>query len=604
MAGIRDLLKKIFTQNVVVKQLPGGRLKTYDVNKSQSQGNGKSYSPRHRWANGRSLTSVSGYGSGFTNQEMEAIRKQMYIDYELMDTEAFASAALDIYADESTTLDPHGQLIVIKTDDERIKKILHNLFYDVLNIEFNLWSWIRTMCKYGDCFLYMQLNDDYGVVNVIPIHPSLMIREDGTDENPDIVQFKYEGISGLHSSMNKYEAYEIAHFRLLTDTNFLPYGRSILEPGKRDWKALRLAEDAMLLHRIMRAPERRIVKIDIGNIAPEEVDAHVEQIASEMKKIPYIDPQTGEYNLRYNLQNFMEDIFMPVRGGQSGTSIETLPGLQNEGQKEDVEYFKEKFMASVKIPKEFLGAAEGETRSSVTQNDIRFARTIERIQKIFVSEFYKIALVHLKVQGFSTDDLLNFELYLSNPSLVFERQKTDVLTAKVDLAKSIREDNLLSDKYIYENIFGFSEDEWKGMRNAVIEDAKHKLRLQQILEEGNDPAVTGRTYGTAHDIATMQVSSKYDIHDANEELKQLYTSDERENNTGKPQQFKSSFETRRDQDFGRDPMGRKDLNKMEVFLKGLENIKTRRATKSIINEGKKTNDIEMLDEKQILGDDI
>ena len=404
--------------------------------------------------------------------------------------------------------------------------------------------------------------------------------------------------------MNKYEAYEIAHFRLLTDTNFLPYGRSILEPGKRDWKALRLAEDAMLLHRIMRAPERRIVKIDIGNIAPEEVDAHVEQIASEMKKIPYIDPQTGEYNLRYNLQNFMEDIFMPVRGGQSGTSIETLPGLQNEGQKEDVEYFKEKFMASVKIPKEFLGAAEGETRSSVTQNDIRFARTIERIQKIFVSEFYKIALVHLKVQGFSTDDLLNFELYLSNPSLVFERQKTDVLTAKVDLAKSIREDNLLSDKYIYENIFGFSEDEWKGMRNAVIEDAKHKLRLQQILEEGNDPAVTGRTYGTAHDIATMQVSSKYDIHDANEELKQLYTPDERENNTGKPQQFKSSFETRRDQDFGRDPMGRKDLNKMEVFLKGLENIKTRRATKSIINEGKKTNDIEMLDEKQILGDDI
>ena len=143
----------------------------------------------------------------------------------------------------------------------------------------------------------------------------------------------------MHSSMNKSEAYEIAHFRLLTDTNFLPYGRSILEPGKRDWKALRLAEDAMLLHRIMRAPERRIVKIDIGNIAPEEVDAHVDKIASEMKKIPYIDPQTGEYNLRYNLQNFMEDIFMPVRGGQSGTSIETLPGLQNEGQKEDVEYF-------------------------------------------------------------------------------------------------------------------------------------------------------------------------------------------------------------------------------------------------------------------------
>ena len=437
---------------------------------------------------------------------------------------------------------------------------------------------------------------------MVPIHPTLMSREEGTVENPDVIQFQYEGIGGLHGSISKFEAYEIAHFRLLTDTNFLPYGRSILEPGKRDWKALRLAEDAMLLHRIMRAPERRIVKIDIGNIAPEDVDAHIEQIVSEMKKVPYIDPQTGEYNLRYNLQNFMEDYFMPVRGGQSGTSIETLPGLQNEGQKDDVDYFKEKFMASVKIPKEYLGVSEGETRSSVTQNDIRFARTIERIQKIFVSEFYKIALVHLKVQGFSTDDLLNFELYLSNPSLVFERQKTDVLTAKVDLAKSIREDNLLSDKYIYENIFGFSEDEWKGMRNAIIEDVKHKFRLSQITDEGNDPAISGRTYGTAHDIATMQVSSKYDIHDANEELKQLYTPDERENNAGKPQQFKSSFETRRDQDFGRDPLGRKDLNKMESFLNGLETIKTHKKVKSIIKENNA--DIEMLDEKNILGDEI
>jgi hypothetical protein len=215
-----------------------------------------------------------------------------------------------------------------------------------------------------------------------------------------------------------------------------------------------------------------------------------------------------------------------------------------------------------------------------------------------------MALVHLKVQGFSTDDLMNFELYLSNPSLVFERQKTDVLTAKVDLAKSIREDNLLSDKYIYENIFGFSTDEWKGMREAGIEDAKHKLRLQQILEEGNDPAVTGRTYGTAHDIATMQVSSKYNLDAENgEEIKKLYTPDERENNAGKPPQYKSSFETRRDQDFGRDPLGRKDLNKMESFLKSLDGLKTRKNIKTIINEDN-TKHIEMLDEKLILGDDI
>lgn len=605
MSEIRDTLKKLFSRNVVIKALPGGRVKTYDISKSQSIGSPTTYSNRAKWRNGRSFNSVSGYGSGFTNEEIEAIRRQMYLDYELMDTDAIVSSALDIFAEESSTLDIDGQLLKIKTDNERVKKILHNLFYDVMNIEFNLWSWIRTMCKYGDFFLYLQIAEEYGIVNVQPIHPSLMIREEGTREDPEQVRFKYEGDVGFYSGHNIFEEYEIAHFRMLTDTNFLPYGRSVIEPGKKVYKMMTLMEDAMLISRIMRAPERRIHYIDVGNIAPEEVDAYIEQIATEMKKTPYIDQATGEYNLRYNITSMMEDYYLPVRGDQSGTKIDTLDGLQNEGMKEDVEYFKDKLLASLKIPKDFLGYGleSSSGKANLASLDIRFARTIERLQKIFVSELYKIAIIHLKVQGFKDEELMNFEIYLTNPSLVFERQKTDVMVAKVDLAKSIKEDNLFSDKYIYENIFGMSEDEWKADRNRAIEDAKNKFRINQIVEEGNDPKLTGKSFGTPWDIATMQMASK-NIDGSNpESMKQLYTPDERENNEGKPPQYKSSFETKRDADFGRDPTGRRENDKMEMpqiskesfhrFIKKLDKYK-KYDIKTALNENK---EISMLDDE-------
>ena len=511
MASIRDTLKKMFSRNVQLIHLPGGRIKTYDINKSQSIGSPTTYSNQAKWRNGRSFNSVSGYGSGFTNEEIEAIRMQMYLDYELMDTDSIISSALDIFAEESTTVDIDGQLLKVKTDNHKVKKILYNLFYDIMNIEFNLWSWIRTMCKYGDFFLYLQINEEFGIVNVMPIHPSLMQREEGHKDNPDEVRFKYQGDVGFYSGHNIFEEYEIAHFRLLTDTNFLPYGRSAIEPGKKTYKQLVLMEDAMLLHQIMRAPERRIHYIDVGNIAPEEIDSYIEEIATEMKKIPYIDQTTGDYNLRFNLQNMLEDYYLPVRGDQSGTKIDTLAGLSDDGMKESVEYYMNKLLASLKIPKDFLGYGleSSSGKANLASLDIRFARTIERIQKIFVSELYKIAIIHLKVQGFEDKDLMDFELYLTNPSLVFERQKTDVMTAKVDLMKSIKEDKLFSKKYCYENIFGMSEDEWKADQERLFQDGEEEFRLTQIVEQGNDPKKSGKSIGTPWDIATMQVASKF-----------------------------------------------------------------------------------------------
>ena len=294
---------------------------------------------------------------------------------------------------------------------------------------------------------------------------------------------------------------------MLSDSNFLPYGRSMLEGARKEFQKLTMLEDAMLIHRIMRAPEKRIFKIDIGNIPPNEVDTFMEQIINKMKKIPHIDHNTGNYNLKFNLNNMLEDYYLPVRGGQSSTAIDTLPGMTFTGM-DDIEYVKNKMMAALKIPKPFLGYAEAvEGKSTLASMDIRFARTIERIQKIVCSELYKIAVIHLYAQGFEGEDLAGFELELTAPSIIYDQQKVALMTEKMTVATAMKDSKLLSDKYIYEFLFNMSEDQWLQERTNVIEDLKLRFRQNQIEQEGNDPAVTGVSYGTPHDLASLHMSS-------------------------------------------------------------------------------------------------
>jgi hypothetical protein len=604
MTTFQQTLSRLFTRNVVVTKRPGKRLKTFDVNKTQSTGSPDPQNAKARWRNGRSPASFSGWGSSFVNHEIEALRKMLYLDYELMDTDGIITSAIDIAADEITSNSESGELLVIHSEDNEIKKILHNLFYDIMNIEFNMWHWVRQMVKYGDFFLYLEIREKFGVINVLPIHPSLMVREEGTREDPNEVKFRYEGDGQNYSNQSTFNQYEIAHFRLITDTNFLPYGRSSLEGARKDYKSMKLMEDAMLLHRIMRAPERRIIKIDVGNIPPNEIESHMEQIISEMKKIPYIDPSTGEINLKYNLLNSQEDYYLPVRGGQSGTSIETLPGLGNDGQIDDVEYFKSKMMAALKIPKAYLGYDESSAKTALASEDIRFAKMIERYQKIFVSELYKIAIVHLHSQGHKDEDLLGFELSLTSPSIIYERQKIDLLNEKFNLIANILESNLLSDIYIYENILGLSESEWKQEKLRLPNFLKEKFRYTQITEEGNDPKVTGKTFGTPHDIASMQVASKFNATDG-ESLEKLYSPDERENNEGQPYKYKS-FETVKDKSFGRDPLGRRELDKgvKENIVNSITKQMTKNTKQSLNEEVTTDLELNMLNESQILDQEL
>lgn len=247
-----------------------------------------------------------------------------------------------------------GRILQIRSSDDNIKQILENLFYDILNVEFNLWSWTRNLCKYGDFFLKLELSPEYGVYVARPLSAYEVTRVEGTDPtNINYVKFQHDGIGGGST----YESFEIAHFRLISDSNFMPYGKSMIEPARRVWKQLSLMEDAMLIHRIMRAPEKRMFYIDVGNIPPSEIDGYVQKMINNTKKVPYIDEKTGDYNLRFNLNNMVEDFYLPVRGSDSGTRIDTLPGMDFTGI-EDLEYVRNKMMAALKIPKAFLGYDE------------------------------------------------------------------------------------------------------------------------------------------------------------------------------------------------------------------------------------------------------
>jgi len=478
-------LKRLFSNDVIVRNIGGKKLKVIDTDEIQYATDRNSLRDRF---NRLRTTSYNQYTRDF-NLSYQSSRVELFRDYDTMDMDPILSSALDIYADECTTRNEMGEVIHIKSSNDEIKNILHNLFYDILNIEFNLWSWSRCMVKYGDFYLRLHISPEYGVYLVEPLSTYYVTRvENAHLTNKNFVKFQVNLPYG--NKMEDLENYQIAHFRLLSDSNFLPYGKSTLEGARRVWKQLSLMEDAMLIHRIMRAPEKRIFKVDIGNIPPNEVDNHMQRIMDQMKKVPYLDQETGDYNLRFNLQNMVEDFFLPVRGSDSGTSIENLSGLEWTGT-DDIEYLRNKMMAALKIPKAFLGYDESLSgKATLAAEDIRFARTVQRIQRIMVSELNKIAVIHLYSQGYRDESLVDFTLELTNPSTIFEKEKIDVYKSKVELCKDMQEQKVFSKKWIYENIFGLSDHDMITLQKQLIDDAKGNYRFKQIEEEGNDPALS------------------------------------------------------------------------------------------------------------------
>jgi|TARA_R110000787_G_scaffold7337_4_gene25155 hypothetical protein len=567
--GLFPRLKRLFSTDVVIRNAGGNQLRVMDINKIQQSGEFQNNSLVDRFNRiyTNSSTSLYGQQNAFNYQ---TLRPQLYSEYDAMDTDAIIASALDILADESTLKNDMGEVLQIRSSDEDIQKILYNLFYDVLNIEFNLWPWIRNLCKYGDFFLKLEIAEKFGVYNVIPYTAYHIERQEGYDQdNPASIRFRFDPAGVSASSYGYYQMpgnekdgnaiffdnYEMAHFRLLTDTNFLPYGRSYIEPARKLFKQYTLMEDAMLIHRIVRAPEKRVFYVNVGNIAPTEVENFMQKTISKMKRTPYIDQDTGEYNLKYNMQNMLEDFYIPTRGNDSSTKIDTLGGLQYDGIK-DVEYLRDKLFAALKVPKAFLGYEKDlEGKATLAAEDIRFARTIERIQRIVISELNNIALIHLYAQGYRDENLTNFELSLTTPSIIYDQERIALMKEKVDLAAQMMDNKLLPTDYIYEQIFHLSEDQYDEYRELIREDAKRNFRITQIENEGNDPSVTGQSYGTPHDLASLYGKERMhgepgNVPDGYDEKKTL----------GRPKEKASNID-KQDSAFGKDRLGKSGMKK-------------------------------------------
>ena len=564
-------LQRLFSTDVIIRNVGGNELKVMDVDSIQRSGDIATNSLMDRYNRLYSPASTSLMGAQL-NINWQYMRTMVYSDYDNMDYDAIIASALDIISDESTLKNDMGEVLHIKSNNEDIQQVLYNLFYDVLNIEFNLWSWIRQMCKYGDFFLKMEIAEKFGVYNVIPYTAFHIERQENYDkEHPNAVRFRYspEGIyaggSGYYGVPNTFDRdkengiyfdnYEMAHFRLLTDVNYLPYGRSYLEPARRIFKQYALMEDAMLIHRISRSPDRRIFYINVGSIPPNEVENFMQKTISTMKRTPLMDSQTGEYNLKYNQQNLLEDFYIPIRGNDTSTKIETTPGLQYDGI-QDVTYLRDKLFAALKVPKAFMGYEKDLTgKATLAAEDIRFARTIDRIQRIVLSELYKIALVHLYSQGYTGEELTNFELDLTGPSIIYDQEKIALLTQKVDLAQKIMETKLLPTDWIYDNIFNFSQDEFDEYRDLLAEDQKRAFRYKQLEEEGNDPKVTGRSYGTPHDLASLYGKGR--MYSEPENIPVGYGDDLK---LGRPEEKSTNRNTQND-NFGKDRLGARGMKK-------------------------------------------
>jgi hypothetical protein len=414
-------------------------------------------------------------------------RLMRYQDFQEMEYTPELAAAMDIYADETVASDDKGKVLHVYSDNPKIKQILDDLFYNTLNVEFNLRSWARNLCKFGDFFLYNDVSPQHGVINAFPIPVNEIEREENYDRaDPAAVRFRWVTLGN-----RVLENWEISHFRLLGNDMFLPYGSSIIEPARRIWRQLILIEDAMLVYRVVRAPERRVFYIDVGGMPAEAISPYVEEQKRTLKSSQVVDRTTGRVDLRYNPLSVDEDYFLPVRGGESGTKIETLAGGQNAAAVEDVQYIQKKLFAALKIPRAYLGYDEMlSSKATLAQEDIRFSRTINVIQKTIIAELNKLATIHLYANGFDSDDLVNFSLKLSNPSTIAQQQKLELWRAKFEIASAGLGEGMTSKHFVRKEILGLNDDQID-----EIDAQRYDEKIVEGMIEGAKPEDEGGDKG-------------------------------------------------------------------------------------------------------------
>jgi len=417
---------------------------------------------------------------------IEYERRRRYHDYEKMDEYPEIGAALDIYADDATQTHLDGEMVLVETEDQRVKDAVLD-FVEITDLDKYLWDIIRNMCKYGDCFVENIVdmnNPDAGIQRLKILNPVYIYRKE--DRYGYLQGFIQEVPASTaetqqYTSMGRYnkkstiqlDRNQLVHFRLHTsDSNYYPYGKSICAPGVRAWKSLRMMEDAMLIYRLHRAPERRIFYIDTGNLPQTKVEMFMERIKAKFKKEKFFNNDSMNADERYNPLAAEEDFFIPLKNGQ-GTKIETLPGAQNLGEIDDVRYFRDKVLASMKIPKDFIVEKDKspERKANLSQLDAKFAKAVMRVQRDTEVCLETLIKRHLELRAFPKSLINSLKIKLAPPSDLNEKRKLELAEQKTRVVQAVKGLMLFSDEYIYKNFYQ--------MNNLEIEELKSQKETEQ-----------------------------------------------------------------------------------------------------------------------------
>lgn len=421
-------------------------------------------------------SSYSPFDNIYANTQANQARAERYIDFDQMEYTSIIASAMDIYADEMTSYTPLKPMLNIECPNEEIKGVIHHLAFEIMNGEFNFPFWARSYCKYGDLFMYLDIEDGEGIRHLIGIANTEVERLEGQDKtNPRYVQFQWNS-AGL-----TLEEWQVAHFRIQGNDKHAPYGTSILDPVRRIWRQYDLLKNAMMAYRIVRAPERRVVYVDVGGIPDNEVEQYMQKIITEMKKNIVIDADSGQADIRYNPMSVDEDIYIATRGGNTGTRIDPLPGGTYTGDIDDVKFLRDELISGLKIPHSYLMKTEGgeEDKESLAQKDIMFAKVIQKLQKGFCAELEKLARIHLYALGYRGKDLLCFKLSLNNPSKIAELQELETWRTRFDTAAAATE-GYVSRRWVAKKLLGFTDEEFLRNLREMWFDKKFDAEIAKL----------------------------------------------------------------------------------------------------------------------------
>lgn len=404
----------------------------------------------------------------------EVNRIDRYLDYNQMEFDPYMATALDIFANEITNHSILEPLLTVECPNDHLKEIITDFFYNIINIEFNLRTWVREACKCGDEFLHLQIKENEGIKNVIRIPQEQMERLEGLDEdNPNYVQFQWNA-GGM-----TFENFQICHFRIPGNGKFFPYGTSVLEPGRRPWRQLELMINHMIAYRVIRSGDRKVFYLQTGHIHPDEVEQYIEKTITSMKRTEIIDPDAKTVDRRYSPFGVEEDYIIPVRG-DLGSRIENISANTNATAVDDIKLLREQLFAAIKIPQTYLAREEGggEDQTSLAQKNITFANCIGVIQQHIVSELVKMAQIHLYSLGFRGKDLLSFKLKMASSSKLAQIQELQNFKMKLEIAQAA--EKVINRRWIAERVMGMTGEEYR--RNLIerYSDAKFDAMIGSI----------------------------------------------------------------------------------------------------------------------------